>query len=338
MFFCPPLVMSLYITGHLNTIFSAEHRKEILRYIYCHQILGVYEWSGCHPMPLEFWLFPSYFPVHPGCKILSLEDLHDPHTLPQILLWDSLYMFSEPLFNCWPFTKLREKALKVTMDLIPYEDESSRYITIGCVEKVAEYVWVGEDGIKMQSFGSQVWDASFLIQALLASNLSHEIGPALMKGHNFLEIMDGKSLIVLQKCCLYFAMMPPELVGEKMEPQQFYDSVNVILFLSLQALVLFKKLYRGHRQNEIENFIRKAAQFLEDIQYSDGSWYGNWGICFFYGTWFALQGLMIAGKTYKNCVAICKGVKFLLKTQREDGDWGESYLSCPRKVNKYRIK
>ncbi|MBA0748374.1 hypothetical protein Gogos_005211, partial [Gossypium gossypioides] len=32
-----PYVMSLYITGHLNTKFSSEYRKEILRYIYCHQ-------------------------------------------------------------------------------------------------------------------------------------------------------------------------------------------------------------------------------------------------------------------------------------------------------------
>ncbi|MFQ6644242.1 hypothetical protein Gotur_018567 [Gossypium turneri] len=31
MYYIPPLVMSLYITGHLNTIFSREHRKEILR-------------------------------------------------------------------------------------------------------------------------------------------------------------------------------------------------------------------------------------------------------------------------------------------------------------------
>ena len=60
--------------------------------------------------------------------------------------------------------------------------------------------------------------------------------------------------------------------------------------------------------------------------------YGNWGICFIYGTWFALQGLKAAGKTYKNCLAIRKGVDFLLKTQREDGGWGESHLSCPRKV------
>ncbi|MBA0867615.1 hypothetical protein Goshw_001977, partial [Gossypium schwendimanii] len=37
MFCFPPSVMSLYITGHLNTIFSPEHRKEIRRYIYYHQ-------------------------------------------------------------------------------------------------------------------------------------------------------------------------------------------------------------------------------------------------------------------------------------------------------------
>ncbi|TYH68211.1 hypothetical protein ES332_D06G242300v1 [Gossypium tomentosum] len=60
--------------------------------------------------------------------------------------------------------------------------------------------------------------------------------------------------------------------------------------------------------------------------------YGSWGICFFYGTWFALLGLKAAGKNFKNCLAIRKGVEFLLKTQREDGGWGESYLSCPTRV------
>ncbi|PON64812.1 Squalene cyclase, N-terminal [Trema orientale] len=37
LFFLPPLVMCLYITGHLNTIFTSEHRKEILRYMFYHQ-------------------------------------------------------------------------------------------------------------------------------------------------------------------------------------------------------------------------------------------------------------------------------------------------------------
>lgn len=31
-------VMCVYITGHLNTVFPTEHCKEILRYIYCHQV------------------------------------------------------------------------------------------------------------------------------------------------------------------------------------------------------------------------------------------------------------------------------------------------------------
>jgi squalene cyclase len=38
----------------------------------------------------------------------------------------------------------------------------------------------------MQTFGSQVWDTSFAIQALLATNLIEEIGPALAKGHDFI--------------------------------------------------------------------------------------------------------------------------------------------------------
>lgn len=60
--------------------------------------------------------------------------------------------------------------------------------------------------------------------------------------------------------------------------------------------------------------------------------YGSWGICFIYATWFALVGLTAAGKTYYNCKAVCRGVEFLLKTQNNDGGWGESYLSSPNKV------
>ncbi|MBA0867560.1 hypothetical protein Goshw_001243 [Gossypium schwendimanii] len=218
--------------------------------------------------------------------LCAKEDLHYPHTLLQILLWDSLHLFSEPFLNRWPFNKLRKKSLKVAMDIIHYEDESSRYITIGCVEKplcmlacwvedpngiyfkkhlarIDDYVWVGEDGIKMQGFGSQVWDTSFLLQALLASNLYDEIGLTLMKGHNFLknsQVRDNPSgdfkrmfrhiskgswtfsdrdhgwqvsdcTAESLKCCVKFALMAPEMVGNKMEDEQFFDAVNVLLSL-----------------------------------------------------------------------------------------------------------
>ncbi|RVX03763.1 Beta-Amyrin Synthase 1 [Vitis vinifera] len=59
--------------------------------------------------------------------------------------------------------------------------------------------------------------------------------------------------------------------------------------------------------------------------------YGNWGVCFTYGTWFALRGLAAASKTYHNCLAVRKVVDFLLKLQLDDSGWGESYLSCSDK-------
>ncbi|CAH8305156.1 unnamed protein product [Eruca vesicaria subsp. sativa] len=524
LFFLPPLVFCLYITGHLEEIFHAEHRKEMLRYIYCHQnedggwglhiesksvmfstalnyiclrmlgvasdggqesacrrarqwildhggvtyipswgkvwlsILGIYDWSGTNPMPPEMWLLPSFLPIHLGkllCytrmvympmsylygkrfvgpitpliiqlreelhvqpyeeinwnkarRLCAKEDTYYPHPLVQDLIWDTLHIVAEPFLTSWPLNKLvREKALQVAMKHIHYEDENSHYITIGCVEKVlcmlvcwienpdgdhfkkhlsrlSDYIWVAEDGLKMQSFGSQLWETGFAIQALLASDLCDETDEVLRRGHNYIKISqvrenpsgDFKSMYrhsskgawtfsdrdhgwqvsdctaEALKCCLLLSIMPADVVGQKMDPEHLYDSVNLLLSLQLlnpteffanvmsegeyvectssviQALVMFKQLYPEHRIKEITKSIVKAGKFIESIQMPDGSWYGNWGICFTYGTWFALSGLSTIGKTYNNCLSIRKGVDFLLSIQNEDGGWGESYLSCP---------
>ena len=89
---------------------------------------------------------------------------------------------------------------------------------------------------------------------------------------------------------------------------------------SIQALVLFKKLYPRHRETD------------KEFHCQCSSWYGSWGVCYIYGTWFALRGLAAVGKTYTNCAAIRKAVKILLSTQKQDGGWGESYLSFPKQV------
>ncbi|KAH9667968.1 Amyrin synthase LUP2 [Citrus sinensis] len=326
-------VIYLYITGYLNSVLSSEHRKEMLRYTYNHQILGVYDWSGCNPMPPEFWKIPSFLPISPGklncyCRVTYMpmsylygkrfvgpitplilqlreeiytqpytdidwskmrhfcakEDIFFPHTTVQNLLWDTLYNVVEPILNRWPLNKLREKSLEIAMNHIHYEDEASRYMTIECVEKplnmlccwiedpnsdyfkkhlprIGEYLWVGEDGMKVQSFGSQTWDCAFAVQALLACTLTDEIGPILMKAHDFLKICqvtnnppgDFKSMFRHMSkgawtfsnkdhgwpvsdytaeallCCLHFSLMQPEIVGEKMEPERFYDAINCIL-------------------------------------------------------------------------------------------------------------
>ncbi|KAL9459820.1 hypothetical protein AB3S75_003095 [Citrus x aurantiifolia] len=315
------------------------------------------------------------------------------------------------------------------MKHINYEDEASRYITIGCVEKplnmlscwvedpnsdyfkkhlarISQFFWVGEDGMRVQSFGSQTWDCALAVQALLACNLTDEMGPILMKAHDFLKnsqvtdnpqgdfrsmfrhiskggwtFSDKDHGLPVSDCssesfvyCLHLSTMPPEIVGEKMEPERFYDAANFMLYIqsktggitgwepagapswiellnpiefldeviiehdyvectasALKAMTLFKKLYTKHKKNEVNNFITNGVKFIEDSQKFDGSWYGTWGVCFIYSTWWAISGLVAAEKTYSNCLAIRKATDFLLNIQCDDGGWGESYLSCSNK-------
>ncbi|KAF9616613.1 hypothetical protein IFM89_030782 [Coptis chinensis] len=482
LFFTPPLVFALYITGMLDTILSQHHKKEILRYTYCHQnedggwgfhieghstmfgttlnyicmrmlgegpdggednacargrqwirdhggVTSIPSWgktwlSLCHAAKMWCYCRLVYMPmsylygrrfvgpmtdlilslreelhVQPYGKInwtktrhiCAKEDLYYPPPLIQNLIWDSLLVFTEPLLTRWPLSKLREKALQTTMKHVHYEDENSRYITIGCVEKmlcmlacwvenpnsdafkkhlarVPDYLWVAEDGMRVQSFGSQTWDTSFAVQAIIASNLYDEMGDTLRKGHDFVK---------QSQSCLLLSQLPKELVGEKMEPERLYDSVNLLLSLqsengglsawepatghdwlevlnpteffqdivieheyvectasAIQALVLFKKLYPGYRKKEIEIFIAKAVHYLEENQMPDGSWYGSWGICFIYGTWFALKGLTAAGRFCYNSPTVRKACDFLLSTQTASGGWGESYRSCPEKAQR----
>ncbi|RZC70810.1 hypothetical protein C5167_033981 [Papaver somniferum] len=259
-------------------------------------VLGVYDWSGCNPLPPEFWLLPSMLPMHPGkmwvyCRsvympmsylygkrfvapmtdlTLSLraeihiqpyneinwnnarhacakEDLYYSHSLVQNLMWDSLHNITEPLLKRWPFSKVREKALQVTMKHLHYEDETTRYLTIGAVEKslfmlaswvedpnsdafkkhlarVPDYLWLAEDGLRMHSIGSQTWDTVFSLQALLASgDLVDEINPTILrKGHEFIKA---------SQCCFMFSQMPAELYGETMPVERLYDSVEFLLSL-----------------------------------------------------------------------------------------------------------
>lgn len=60
--------------------------------------------------------------------------------------------------------------------------------------------------------------------------------------------------------------------------------------------------------------------------------YGCWGICYTYGTWFAVEGLTACGKNYHNSPSLRKACQFLLSKQLPNGGWGESYLSSQNKV------
>ncbi|XP_050224509.1 cycloartenol synthase-like isoform X1 [Mercurialis annua] len=543
LFLLPGLVITLAITGVLNTVLSIQHQFEMCRYLYNHQnrdggwglhiegpstmfgtvlnyitlrllgqladsgememartwildhggataitswgkmwltVLGVYEWSGNNPLPPEVWLCPYLLPVHPGrmwchCRMVYLpmsylygkrfvgpitptivslrkelyavpyheidwntarntcakEDLYYPHPLVQDILWASLHYAYEPIFKWWPVKKLREKALNTVMQHIHYEDENTRYLCIGPVNKVLnmlccwvedplseafklhlarlyDYLWIAEDGMKMQGYnGSQAWDTTFAVQAIISTDLGQEYGPTLRKAHEFI-----KNSQVLEDCpgdlnywyrhiskgawpfstadhgwpisdctaeglkaVVLLAKLPEEIVGKPLCAKQMYDAVNVIISLqnadggfatyeltrsyrwlelinpaetfgdividypyvectsaAIQALTSFKKLYPGHRREEIDNCIFKAAKFIEEIQAKDGSWYGSWGVCFTYAGWFGIKGLIAAGRTYNSSYSIRKACDYLLSKELSTGGWGESYLSCQNKV------
>nr|WGT93812.1 taraxerol synthase [Codonopsis lanceolata] len=542
-FFTPPLLISLYISGAIDTILTKQHKKEMIRYLYNHQnedggwgfysgghstmlgtalnyvslrllgeaagngaiargqnwildhggamgipswgkiyfsVLGVYEWEGCNPLPPEFWLFPEAFPFHPGkmwcyCRtaympmsylyakkfhgtitdlVLSLrdeiyplpyseinwnaqrhyccqEDLYYPHTIVQDLLWNSLHYVTEPIMKCWPFTKLRERAVKRAVELMRYEAEETRYITIGCVSKslqmmcwwaekpngdefkhhlarVPEYLWMAEDGMKMQTFGSQVWDCTFATLAILATDMVEEYGDSLKRAHFYIkesQIRENKCgdyssmCQVLSKgawawsdqdngwpvsdctalsitCLMSLSELPKGMVGETVDTERLYEAVNTLLHVQnhqtggfgvweppianqmlqmlnpsevfadivierehvevtaciIDALINFKRRYPRYREKEIQVSVARAIRYLEENQGADGSWYGFWGVCFIYGTFFALRGLSSAGMTYDNSQAVRKGVKFLLSTQTEEGGWAESRQSNPKQI------
>ncbi|WOH12121.1 hypothetical protein DCAR_0831620 [Daucus carota subsp. sativus] len=121
---------------------------------------------------------------------------------------------------------------------------------------------------------------------------------------------------------------PSEIFGDHSIDYPYVECTSAVI----QALSTFKKLHPGHRGDEIDICIQKAALFIEKLQAQDGSWYGSWGICFTYGTWFGIKGLVAAGRSFATCSAIRKACAFLLSKQVASGGWGESYLSSQNKV------
>lgn len=75
--------------------------------------------------------------------------------------------------------------------------------------------------------------------------------------------------------------------------------------------------------------------YIVNVIYLFSNRYGSWAVCFTYGVWFGVKGLVAAGRTYKNSPAIRKACDFLLSKELPFGGWGESYLSSQDQVNSF---
>lgn len=364
------------------------------------------------------------------------EDLYYPHPMVQDALWWTLYQAEALLLPGRPLAFLRNKALRETLKHITYEDENTRYVCIGPVNKVMnmlcrwhenpegeafrlhasrlpDYLWVAEDGMKMQGYnGSQLWDTTFAVQAIFATGMHAQVHQCVRKAANYLEATQVREDCPgnltkfyrhiskgawpfstrdhgwpISDCSseglkAYITMEP--YLGSFISEERLDDCVNVILsyqnktggwatyentrsFPQLElinpaetfgdividydygecssacitALAAFMQRHEDRgtwaktrfAKSKLETVLSKGIKFIESIQKGDGSWYGSWGVCFTYATWFGCEALAACDQVLgtESGASLRRAADFLLARQRRDGGWGESYLSCELK-------
>ncbi|GAA6017322.1 hypothetical protein JCM11491_000630 [Sporobolomyces phaffii] len=123
---------------------------------------------------------------------VSSAELYSPHSRTANLCFSVLDLYD----RCAP-RWIRQKALKRAYELVKMEDENTAYQTIGPVSKamnmvctwleegpdsqafknhvakIRDFMWMTKDGMLMTGTnGSQLWDASFIAQALYESSLA----------------------------------------------------------------------------------------------------------------------------------------------------------------------
>jgi len=125
----------------------------------------------------------------------------------------------------------------------------------------------------------------------------------------------------------YEWMNPSEVFGDIMIDYSYVECSCA----SMTALASFRRKFPEHRAAEIEGALRRGGRFILSIQRPDGSWYGSWGVCFTYATWFGVEALMCAGLGASHR-GVRRAVRWLLAQQNADGGWGESYRSCVDKA------
>lgn len=114
-----------------------------------------------------------------------------------------------------------------------------------------------------------------------------------------------------------------EMFGDVMVARSHVECTSACL----QALAAFSRNHPASRTPALARSLRRGERFLRRQQRPDGSFYGAWGVCFTYGTWFGVEGLIAAGASPRD-PALRRARRFLREHQSPDGGWGEAFATC----------
>lgn len=274
---------------------------------------------------------------------------------------------------------LRQKAVEELYEHIQADDRFTKCISIGPISKtinmlvrwyvdgpsapvfqehvsrIADYLWLGLDGMKMQGTnGSQLWDTCFAVQAFLEAGAQdvQTSAECLRRAHHFLRItqipenppeykkyyrqMNKGGFPFSTRDCgwivadctaegLKSVMLLQELcplLSEPLSPERLYDAVNVLLSMrNSDGGFATYETKRGGRLLELLNPSEVFGDIMIDYTYVE---------C----TSAVMQALKHFQKVHPDHRAqeiswtLRDGLEYCRRVQRPDGSWEGSWGVC----------
>jgi lanosterol synthase len=298
----------------------------------------------------------------------------DIYTVPSpVLKWLNFFTNGYEKFNlAW----LRKKALAYIIGYLNAEDQQTNFLDIGpvsqainsiCiwhaygkdssqfkqhVERWYDYLWVAEDGMKMNGYnGSQLWDVALSSKAIMESDIGKLFNSTIKKSYSFIEQSQIKSEHPTHQKYFRHPMIGswPFSTAEQGWPVADCTAKGLSATLSIHKSGLVTPVIDKQRikaavevilsyQNKDGGWgtyeLQRAPEWLEKLNPSeifadimvDYSWTECTSACVI--SLIEVQEMMPDLKHKDIHNAIVRGLRFIIAQQKPDGSWYGGWAVC----------